>query len=302
MTTSRPLTRTAVITGANNPYGIGAGIARRLAAEGVRVFLHGYRGAWKGGRGDEADLSGFKNLTGLEEPGEAFYNAQGRQPLSLVLDKIRAAGGQAEGFEGDLSNPALPATLLDAAEAAFGPVSILVNNAAYWEADTFIPPGHALPNQAVEMWTARPQAVNAGSVDRMLAVNLRAPVLLMAELARRHIARGASWGRIVNISTAGAYVFPSEVTYGAGKLALEGYTRSAAVELGQFGITANVISPGPVQTGWITPELEAAILPGIPAGRLGAPDDIANAVAFLASPEADWISGQTLFVGGGHGM
>jgi 3-oxoacyl-[acyl-carrier protein] reductase len=165
-----------------------------------------------------------------------------------------------------------------------------------------VPDDRPLPNEAVELWTSRPQTISAGSMDRMFAVNTRAAALLMAEFTRRHVARDDDWGRIVNISTAGSYTFPSEVSYGAGKLALEGYTRSAAVELGQFGITVNAVLPGPVQTGWITPELEELLLPTIPMGRVGTPQDIANAVLFLASEQAGWVSGQRIFVGGGHGM
>lgn len=288
--------KVALITGANNPHGIGAAIARALAAQGARVFLHGYRGAWKGGKLQaEADES-------ADQPGEAFYNRQGRKPLHDVLTSIRETGADAAGLEGDLSQPDLVPTLFDAAEETLGPVQIVINNAAYWEADSFMPGDEEMANKAVEMWTARPQQFNAAAFERIFAVNVRAAALIMAQFARRHVARSADWGRIVNISTAGSYTFPSEVSYGAGKLALEGYTRSAAVELGRFGITANSILPGPVQTGWITPELEETLLPTIPAGRLGAPQDIANAVLFLASVQADWISGQTIYVGGGHGM
>ena len=287
------LNKVALISGANNPHGIGAGIAWALAGQGARVFLHGYRGAWKGGRQTADDDAA---------PGEAFYNRQGRKPLEEVLESIRKAGGEAAGLEGDLSRPEFISELFDAAEGSLGPVQIMVNNAAYWEADTFIPWDQELVNTAVELWTERPQSFSAGVFDRIFAVNTRAVALTMAEFARRHIDRGANWGRIVNISTAGSYSFPSEVSYGASKLALEGYTRSAAVELGQFGITANSLLPGPVQSGWITPELEEAILPTIPTGRLGTPEDIANAVVFLASTQADWISGQTIYVGGGHGM
>ena len=290
--------KVALITGANNPYGIGAAIAAALAAQGVRIFLHGYRGAWKGGQQEALETG----AAGLEEAGEAFYNRQGRKALDEVLHNLRQSGAEAQGLEGDLADPALAPRLFDAAEAAFGPVQILVNNAAYWEADTFVTGDRPLPNEAVELWTSRPQTISAGTIDRIFAVNTRAAALLMAEFARRHVARDADWGRIVNISTAGSYTFPSEVSYGAGKLALEGYTRSAAVELGQFGITVNAILPGPVQTGWITPELEQAILPTIPIGRIGTPEDIANAVLFLASEQAGWVSGQRIFVGGGHGM
>ena len=84
------------------------------------------------------------------------------------------------------------------------------------------------------------------------AVNSRAVALIMAEYARRNIARGAKWGRIINVSTAGSANFPDEVSYGASKYALESYSRSAATELGPYGITVNIVAPGPTQTGWIT--------------------------------------------------
>ena len=163
-----------------------------------------------------------------------------------------------------------------------GPVEVLVNNAACWEGDTFVPAGAELANKLVELWTDRPGSITAAAFDRVFAVNTRAAALLMGEFARRHIARGARWGRIVNVSTAGAERFPSEITYGASKFALESYTRSAAAELGKFGINVNVVSLGPVQTGWITPELERAILPTIPLGRIGSPEDVADVIVFLA--------------------
>jgi 3-oxoacyl-[acyl-carrier protein] reductase len=135
---------------------------------------------------------------------------------------------------------------------------------------------------------------------KLFTVNATAPALLIREFARRHVARGATWGRIINISTAGSVCFPGEVSYGASKYALESYTRSAAYELGQFGITVNVLTLGPVQTGWITSELEKAILPTIPLGRIGQPADVADVVVFLASEQARWITGQQIGVGGGH--
>jgi len=179
---------------------------------------------------------------------------------------------------------------------------VVVNNAAYWEADTFVPSGAELENKLVELWTDRPGTIAASGFDRLFAVNTRAPVLMIAEFARRHIARRARWGRIVNVSTAGAERFPSEISYGASKYALESYTRSAAMELGKFGITVNVVSLGPVQTGWITRELEREILPTIPVGRIGTPEDVADVVVFLASEQARWVTGQKVYVGGGRGM
>jgi 3-oxoacyl-[acyl-carrier protein] reductase len=220
-----------------------------------------------------------------------------------VLAAIRDQGGQAEAGEFDLSDPASAPRLFDAVEAAFGPVEVLVNNAADWEADTFIPPGSAQVNELPELWQGETTAtITARSHDRHFSVNSRATALLMAEFARRHIQRGATWGRIINLSTGGAYCFPGEVSYGASKAALESYSRSAARELGPAGITVNIVSPGPIQTGWITPELEAVLVPTTPLGRIGQPDDVADVIVFLASTQARWVTGQLLHIGGGQTM
>jgi 3-oxoacyl-[acyl-carrier protein] reductase len=285
--------RVVLVTGANNPQGIGAAIARAFATQGAHLFLHYFRPP----AGEKAARAGA-----ARQPGEVFYSAQQASDIAPLLAELQAHGVRAAALEADLADPDTVPALFAAAEEAIGPVEVLVNNAAYWEADTFVPAQAPLASDHVEKWTARPQALDLAALDRIFAVNTRAVAQSMAEFARRHVARGAAWGRIINISTAGAYSFPSEVSYGASKLALEGYTRSAAAELGQFGITVNAIAPGPVQTGWITPELEAAILPSIPLGRVGTPSDIASAVIFLASEQAGWVSGQRLFVGGGHGM
>mgnify|MGYP001792525804 CR=1 FL=1 len=124
---------------------------------------------------------------------------------------------------------------------------------------------------------------------------------MMAEFARRHIARAANWGRIINIST-DTYCFPGEVSYAASKLAIESYSRSAAAELGRFGITVNIVSPGATQTGWISDELAAEITPQTPLERIGQPADVADVIVFLASEQARWLTGQTLHVGGGSKM
>ena len=124
----------------------------------------------------------------------------------------------------------------------------------------------------------------------------------MVEYARRHIGRGASWGRIINVSTDGASGFSGEISYGASKHALESYSRAAAAELGRFGITVNVVSPGPVQTGYIEPELEARLASEIPLGQVGQPEDVTDVIVLLASERARWVTGQLLYVGGGHVM
>ena len=83
---------------------------------------------------------------------------------------------------------------------------------------------------------------------------------------------------------------------------MESYSRAAARELGQYGITVNIVSPGPIQTGWITPEHEAIAVREIPLGRIGQPEDVADVIVFLASVQARWLTGQLFFVGGGHRM
>jgi len=267
--------RVVLITGAN--HGIGAATAQAFAAQGAKVFLTSY--------GDPAGWA--------------------REPKGLfnVVESLRAQGGQAEAWEADLADPSNIPVLFDRAEAAFGPVEVLVNNAAHWEADTFLPSDEELANQLPDLWANHAiTTITPKSHDRHFAVNSRAVALLMAEFARRHIARGARWGRIINVSTDGASCFPSEISYGASKHALESYSRAAAVELGPYGITVNVVSPGPVQTGYITPELEEKLIPEIPLRRVGWPEDVADAIVFLASEQARWITGQLLYVGGGHAM
>jgi 3-oxoacyl-[acyl-carrier protein] reductase len=125
---------------------------------------------------------------------------------------------------------------------------------------------------------------------------------MMAEFVRRHLARGGKWGRIVNLSTDGAPGFAGEVSYGASKHAVEAYSRAAAREFGPHGITVNIVSPGPIQTGWMSSELEAVVSQNTPLGRPGRPEDVADAVLLLVSEQARWITGQILHVGGGHRM
>lgn len=232
----------ALVTGANNPYGIGAAIAQTLARQGAAVFLHYYRPPMDTAAGP------------TNEPGEAFYTFQQTKGAENIVEAIRAEGGRAACWEGDLAEAAKVLRLLEEAEAALGPVDILVNNAAHSLHDTFLPPEQEREGIAPEFWARDGvPTLNVESIDRHFAVNVRAPALLMAEFARSHYARGASWGRIVNISTDGADCFPNEVSYGASKAALEAYSRSAAAELGRYGITVNIASLGPIQTGWIAP-------------------------------------------------
>ena len=185
----------------------------------------------------------------------------------------------------DLASESAAALLFDAVEAQLGPVDVLVNNAAHCES----------PDSVLES--------TAGSLDRAFAVNARSPSLLMGEFAARYKARGGSHGRIVNVSTDAARAFATQIGYGASKYALEGLTRSAAIELGPLGITVNAVAPGPVQWGgWISKDLEERLLPTIPLGRVGQPEDIADVIVFLAGDGARWMTGQVVQVAGGHAL
>jgi len=274
--------RCVLVTGANNPLGIGAATAMAFARLGGRVCLHYHRA-----------------IDGL---GTAQYREQQRKSCDEVLEAIRSIGGDANAFEADFGDPDTVAALFDHAEQVMGRVEVLVNNAAAWRPDTFVPVRERSRNPYLELFADPAEPVAAGVAIAQFSANAVAPALLIREFARRHTARQARWGRIVNISTAGSDCFPSEVSYGASKYALESFTRSAAHELGQFGITVNVLALGPVQTGWITPELEQAIVPTIPLGRVGVPGDVADVVVFLASDQARWMTGQKIVVGGGHRM
>lgn len=287
--------RVALVTGGNNPYGIGAATSRAFAGEGARVFIHYFRSPLPPSI-PSADQTGVSAV-----PGGAFYWAQQAKSPDEAVRFIRHSGGEAEVWEADLSEPATIPQLFDRAEQALGPVEVLINNAAYWRADTFAPPSRLGPERlAVDGMPVR--TLTAESHDRHFAVNSRAPALMMAEFARRHVERGGRWGRIINVSTDGASGFPGEVSYGAGKHALESYSRAAACELGEYGVTVNIVSLGPIQTGWIAPKHEQEIASRTPLGRVGAPKDVADVIVFLASEQARWLTGQLLYVGGGWQM
>jgi 3-oxoacyl-[acyl-carrier protein] reductase len=278
--------RVALVTGANNPRGIAAATSRALARVGCPVFLHYLRE-----KGPAVEPGA--------QPGEALYRALRSCSADALVQEIRRAGGSADCWEVDFSDGGAITALLDRVEATLGPVDVLVNSAAHCSFDTFLPGGGAVFGDAS---TEQAAQLTAESHDAHFAINSRATAMLMAEYARRHAARHATWGRIVNISTDAAGAHPGAISYGASKHALESYSRAAAYELGRYGITVNVVAPGPIQTGWIAPDLEAQVVPRIPLGRVGLPEDVADVVVFLASEQARWITGQRLYVGGGNVM
>ena len=124
----------------------------------------------------------------------------------------------------------------------------------------------------------------------------------MSEYIQRYLNRRGQRGRIINVSTDAAHAHAGSTSYAATKHAIESYSRSAAVEIGKYGITVNIIAPGPIQTGWLTPEQEVAIAEGTPLRRCGLPQDVADVMVFLASDQAHWLTGQLLYVGGGWRM
>jgi 3-oxoacyl-[acyl-carrier protein] reductase len=134
---------------------------------------------------------------------------------------------------------------------------------------------------------------DAASFDRHVAVNARATLLLIAAFARQVPGDGGAVVALTSDHTTG------NLPYGASKGALDRIVISAARELGPRGISANVLNPGPIDTGWITADFEQALVAQHPLGRLGTPADIASFVSFLLSPEGRWVSGQLLHADGG---
>ena len=287
--------KTVLVTGGNNPHGIGAATARAFAAQGAAVFIHYFRQPF--------DAKSVKDQKELETPGLPFFFSQQAKSADEVVQEIQQAGGKAASWECDLAiTKAIPA-LFDRAEDEVGPVDVLVNNAAEYLADTFIPE-NMLEDTDAALWEGGPwmSTISAESFDRHFDVNTRAAALMMAEFTRRLVERERSWGRIINVSADCSWGSPGEISYRASKYALESYSRSAAAEFGPHGITVNIVSPGPVQSGYISSDAEKALITDIPLKRIGRPEDIANAVVFFASEQAAWITGQLLFVHGGHRM
>jgi 3-oxoacyl-[acyl-carrier protein] reductase len=271
--------KVVVITGANNPAGIGAATARACADHGARVFVT-YLRLDPSDRGLSADTA-----AAAHEPGNAMYHALRTHSAQHLVEEAVAAGHTVVAHELDLRRGHAAATeLFDAVEKQLGPADVLVNCAAHYAE------------------TDATESVSEQDFDETFRVNTRATLLLTQEFARRFRARHAAHGRVINLSTDAAQTFAGQVTYGASKAAIEALTRSGAVELGPAGITVNAVAPGPVQTSYISPDDEQRLRPQIPLGRIGRPEDIARVIVFLASEHAGWITGQVLRVDGGHSL
>ncbi len=239
-------TKVAIITGSS--HGIGAAVAERLAQDGLAVVV---------------------NYTGEAEPADQ------------LVGKITAAGGRATAVKADVSEPAAVVSLFDAAEAAFGPVDVLVNNAGIMKLAPLAEADDAL-------------------FDGHVAVNLKGVFLGIREAARRM----PDGGRIVSFSSSVVGLYqPTYGVYAATKAGVEALSHIAAKELGARGITVNAIAPGPVATPlFLDGKSEAQVVEVkemIPLGRLGEPEDIARVISFLVGPDGGWVSGQVLRANGG---
>ena len=200
-------------------------------------------------------------------------------------EQMLAKGYDIALFEGDVSNPDSGRALVQAVEASLGPVEILVNNAGITRDTTF----HRM---RADQWH---DVINTNLNS---VFNVTRPVI---EGMRK---RG--WGRVIQISSInglkGQY---GQANYAAAKAGMHGFTISLARENAGFGITVNTISPGYVATDMVMAvpeEVRAKIIADIPTGRLGKPEEIAYAVAFLVADEAAWITGSNLDINGGHHM
>ena len=262
--------RVALITGANNPQGIGAATALAFAREGAGVVLV-YK---KIPRPFDAAKTGRN--------GPDRYYAANAGNAEVVEGRLREMRAEALVLESDISDEDAVVKIYDAAIERFGRVDILVNNAAVDE----------------ETGLDTIEKITRSVIDDTFAVNVRGSILMTRELIRRR----RNFGRIINISTDAAQIFAGQITYGASKATLEALTRSIALEAAPYGITVNCVAPGPTQTGWISEELERAVLPLIPMGKLMQPEDIAETILFLASEQAGMLTGQVIKVSGGHAL
>ncbi len=260
--------RVALVTGAN--HGIGAATACALARCGAAVLLS------------------YLRLDAARDPGTpAGYGEARAGDATATFASIAEAGGRAHAVEADLADEHSAVRLFDEAESAFGPVEILVNNASGWTPDTF-------RGDREDRLGRRTRQLSRETFDEIFAVDARGAALLIAEFARRHLARGASWGRIVGLTSGGPGGFPEEVSYGAAKAAQESLTMSAALELAPYGVTANVVHPPVTDTGWVTDVVRSAVGESAELIHVAQPEEVADVICWLASDEARLVTANVI--------
>ena len=259
-----------IITGANNPWGIGAATALAFAREGAKVVLV-YKKIYRPFDVTKTDRNGVDRYYGANAG-----NAQ------VIEAKLKEIGANFIVLERDISDEAAVKEIYSAVLEKYGRVDVLFNNAATDD----------------ETGCDTIETITGKVIDDTFAVNVRGSILMTREFINH---RGA-YGRIINVSTDAAQNFAGQITYGASKATLEALTRSIALEVAQYGITVNCVAPGPTQTGWIDDEFEKVVVPLIPMGKLIQPEDIAETVLFLASEQARMITGQVIKVSGGKAL
>jgi 3-oxoacyl-[acyl-carrier protein] reductase len=253
--------RVALVTGVSRRAGIGYAVARRLAALGASLFLHHY-------------APHDRDQPWGDDPGGAEAVVTG------VRSALAATDASVRHMELDLAPPTAPAELVEAAAAALGHLDILVCN-------------HARSGGDGPLGT-----LDAALLDAHWAVNTRATILLTQAFAARH--DGRRGGRVI-FMTSGQDLGPmtGEVAYATSKGALASVTRTLADQLAGQGITLNAVNPGPVDTGYASPEAYEAVRYHFPQQRWGVPDDPARLIAWLVTDEAAWITGQVINSEGG---
>jgi len=202
-----------------------------------------------------------------------------------VVEQIRAAGGTAFAVQANVADASSVAAMFETVLKEFGNLDILVNNAGITSDGLLI-------------------GMKEEQFDRVVDTNLKGAYLCMQLAAKRMIRQRS--GRIISISSySGIHGNAGQANYSASKAGIIGLTKSAARELGSRGITVNAIAPGYIDTDMtavLSDKVKEAILAEIPLKRIGTPEDIAAAAAFLAGDEASYITGQVLEVGGGMGL
>ncbi|QSE86376.1 SDR family oxidoreductase [Rhodococcus koreensis] len=250
--TTPTTTRTAIVTGAAR--GIGAGVAQRLAADGLAVAV--------------LDLD--------------------ETACKTVVAEIETAGGRALAVGVDVADEAAVQAGVERVADELGEPTVLVNNAGIIR-DNFL------------------FKMTATEWDSVISVHLRG-AFLMTRAVQGYMTK-ANWGRVVNLSSTSALGNRGQVNYAAAKAGIQGFTKTVALELGKFGVTANAIAPGFIETemtkataermGLSFDDFRAFAVKEIPVGRGGLPADIAHAVSFFASEGAGFVSGQVLYIAGG---
>ncbi len=262
--------KVALVTGANNPQGIGATTAFAFAREGAKVVLV-YKKISRKFDVNKADRNGV----------DRYYKANAGN-ADIVENNLKKMNADYIILESDISNEKAVKGIYSAVLEKYGRIDILVNNAAVDDENGF---------DTIEK-------ITQNVIDDTFAVNVRGSLLMIREFIQH---RG-DYGRIINISTDASQIFAGQITYGASKATLEALTRSIALEVGKYGITVNCVAPGPTQTGWIDSDLEKSVIPLIPMGELIQPEDIADTILFLASRQAKMLTGQVIKVSGGHAL